>query len=159
MPETPDIIDAEVTVHSPAPLARVEPHGAITGLFALEGDELVDRAAKYAASLSKVLKQRNLIKRIGQNEYVEIGGWQTLGGMCKVYCSVEWTRPIDGGWEARAVCHDVNGNQLAAAEAQCSEGESKWRGRDSFQIRSMAQTRAQSKAYRTALGFIVELAG
>lgn len=172
MPENTDIIDADVREVDPripplqqsvnaANLAVVDRHPMVpTGLFAVEDpDEFIERASKAATALAKVLKARQLVKKIGQNEYVEIGGWQLLGGMVKVYCSTEWTRKTEDGWEARAVCHNAAGDELSSAEAQCSTKEQRWSGRDDFQVRSMAQTRAQSKAYRTALGFIVELAG
>ena len=41
----------------------------------------------------------------------------------------------------------------------CTRDEEKWKDKLDFELRSMAQTRAISKALRLPLGFIVELAG
>ena len=51
------------------------------------------------------------------------------------------------------------GMVIAAVEAMCSRNESTWAKRDDFSLRSMAQTRATSKALRGVLGFIVTMAG
>lgn len=64
-----------------------------------------------------------------------------------------------GGWEARVEAHTRTGDVVGAAEAECRWDEWAWRDRDSYALRSMAQTRATSKALRMPLGFIVELAG
>ena len=49
--------------------------------------------------------------------------------------------------------------KVGAAESMCSRSESKWKTSDDYAVRSMAQTRAVSKALRLPLGFIMELAG
>jgi hypothetical protein len=159
-PQTSEAVDAEFT-ERPQPLAVGQPSPlAEHGLFGTsDPQEYIDKATRVATVLAGVVRERRLCKKIGPKEFVEIGGWQLLGGMVKVYCSTEWTRKIENGWEARAVCTDIYGNQLSAGEAQCLTTEAKWRNRDDFQVRSMAQTRSQSKAYRAALGFIMELAG
>jgi hypothetical protein len=41
----------------------------------------------------------------------------------------------------------------------CLRSEALWKGRDEYAIRSMAQTRATSKALRQPLGFVIQLAG
>jgi hypothetical protein len=51
------------------------------------------------------------------------------------------------------------GQVVGAAEAECLRSERTWKGRDDYALRSMAQTRAVSKALRGPLGFVVTLAG
>ena len=62
-------------------------------------------------------------------------------------------------WEARVEVVRADGEVIAAGEAMCSRNESTWAKRDDFSLRSMAQTRATSKALRGVLGFIVTMAG
>jgi len=127
--------------------------------------EVVARATTIAGSLADVIKQRRLYKHIGESDHVFVEGWTLLGSMLGVFAEVEWSRPIQSetmdrsGWESRAVARTLAGRTVGAAESMCSRSESKWRGADDYAIRSMAQTRAVSKALRLPLGFIMELAG
>jgi hypothetical protein len=79
--------------------------------------------------------------------------------MLGVFPETEWTRQIEGGWEARVVAKTLNGQVVGAAEAMCTHSENTWRNRDEYALRSMAQTRAVSKALRLPLGFVMQLAG
>jgi len=64
------------------------------------------------------------------------------------------------GVKARAeVIHIATDTVIATAEAVCTKSEPGRGGHNYNQIGSMAQTRAGSKAYRNAIGYIVELAG
>jgi hypothetical protein len=73
---------------------------------------------------------------------------------------VERRFTVDGyDWEARVEVVKGDGTVIAAAEGMCSRKESTWAKRDDFSLRSMAQTRATSKALRGVLGFIVTMAG
>ena len=68
--------------------------------------------------------------------------------------------PVKGfSWEARVVAQRSDGAVIAAGEAMCSRNESTWATRQDFALRSMAQTRANSKALRAVLGWIVTMAG
>lgn len=120
---------------------------------------VVERATKVATVLADVIKQRHLSARIGNRDHIQIEGWTLLGSMLGVFGEVEWTRPVDRGWEARAVARTMAGATVGSAEAMCTRAERTWSNRDEYAIRSMAQTRALSKALRLPLGFIVELAG
>lgn len=121
--------------------------------------EIVARATSVATILSGVLKKQGLTKRISNKDYVQVEGWTLCGTMLGVYPVVEWTRPIEGGWEARVEARTRDGAVVGAAEAECLRSESRWKSADDYSIRSMAQTRAISKALRAPLGFIVALAG
>ena len=52
-----------------------------------------------------------------------------------------------------------DGREVGWGEGRCTRSESNWATRDDYQLSSMAQTRAQSKALRQPLGFVVSLAG
>jgi hypothetical protein len=79
--------------------------------------------------------------------------------MLGVFPVVEWTRPVADGWEARVEARTLAGQVVGAAEAECLRTEKQWKSRDDYALRSMAQTRAVSKALRGPLGFVVTLAG
>lgn len=126
--------------------------------------EVVERAAKVAKTLEQIVRQQRLVLRIGKGEHVKVEGWTTLGSMLGVFAVIEWTRPVmrddqQVGWEARAIANTKSGDVVGSAESQCLRDETLWSSRDDYALRSMAQTRAVSKALRIPLGFVMQLAG
>lgn len=121
--------------------------------------EIIRKATELADALSQVLKQKNLTTRIGQKDHVSVEGWTLCGTMLGVFPVVEWTRETENGWEARVEARTLAGQVVGAAEAECLRTENRWKSADDYAVRSMAQTRAISKALRAPLGFIVALAG
>jgi hypothetical protein len=120
---------------------------------------VVERATLVAKALADVIEQRNLYATISRRKHVVVEGWTLLGSMLGVFPVVEWTREHGDGWEARVIAVTRSGETVGAAEAMCSRSEAKWQSRDEYAIRSMAQTRATSKALRLPLGFVMTLAG
>jgi len=121
--------------------------------------EIIAMATRVADALSDVLKQKKLTTRIGQKDHVNVEGWTLCGTMLGVFPVVEWTRQLENGWEARVEARTRDGHVVGSAEAECRRTENRWKTADDYAIRSMAQTRAISKALRAPLGFIVVLAG
>jgi hypothetical protein len=67
---------------------------------------------------------------------------------------------VDGfSWEACVEIRTLAGVVVGRAEAMCSRTEEPWGQRDEFALRSMAETRAESRAYRRAVGWLVSIAG
>ena len=62
-------------------------------------------------------------------------------------------------YEARVEARTISGLVVGTAEATCSRKESKWAREDDFELKSMAQTRATSKALKAATGWLMVLAG
>lgn len=127
-------------------------------------DEVVQRASAVAKTLEQVVRSQGLVVQIGKGEHVKVEGWTFLGSMLGVFPVVTWTRPvmvddIKVGWEARVEARTRAGEVVGAAEAECLQEESLWKGRDDYARKSMAQTRAVSKALRQPLGFVMKLAG
>ena len=122
--------------------------------------QLSDARAK-AQLLAQIVEDRKLYAIIAGRKYLEVEAWQTIGVGYGITAIVEWTRPIpEGGWEARAIAQDGMGRIRAAAETECGRlGDSPWDERPNYQQRSMAQTRAVSKALRSCLSWVVVLAG
>lgn len=122
--------------------------------------EIVEKATRVADVLSDVLRKKKLVKKIGKGEHVLVEGWTLLGSMLGVFPVCVWTKPVGTrGWEARVEARTRDGSIVGAAEAECLRDERRWKTADDFAVRSMAQTRATSKALRQPLGFVVSLAG
>lgn len=151
-----DVIDADHT----AIAVIEEPRPAPVGLFGTNDPvEVIERAVRVADALKSVIRSKKLIANIQGKEFLTVEAWTTLGAMLGVFPFTEWTRPTENGWEARVVVRTREGIDIAAAEAQCTRDEKSWGKRDDYALRSMAQTRAVSKAMRLPLGFVATLAG
>lgn len=119
-----------------------------------------DAEARAAGRAPLIIPMKN--KKTGvTSEYITLPLWQTLGMMPRnaITSTTVWTRKLENGWEARAVARTLDGREVSAAESQCTRDEDRWKYSDENGIRSMAQTRALSKSLRSALGFLVVLAG
>lgn len=120
---------------------------------------VVARATEHANALAEVIQAKQLFKQIGAKNHVLVEAWTMLGSMLGVFPVVVWTRKLEDGWEARVEARTLKGNVVGAAEASCTRTENTWKNRDDYALRSMAQTRATSKALRGPLGFVIVLAG
>lgn len=129
-------------------------------LFGTDDPEgVIARASAVARPLAQVIRDRKLFKQISGRDHVLVEGWTLLGSMLGVFPVTAWCRPVEGGWEARVEARTLGGALVGGAEAQCTRSENTWRNREDFALRSMAQTRATSKALRMPLGFVMALAG
>ena len=141
------------------------PHEPALLLAARTPEELVKKATAMANVLQKVIADGNLFTMIGSKKHVQVEGWTTLGAMVGVFPIIEWTREIVGsdgdylGWEARCTAQRPDGAIIGAAEAECRTAEKRWGSAESYAVRSMAQTRATSKAMRLPLAWVMTLAG
>src|SRR6186713_737514 len=97
--------------------------------------EVVARASRVAASLKEVIKAQGLISKIQGKEYPRCEAWTLLGTMLGVFPVLVWSRPVEGGWEARVEARTRDGAIVGAAEAQCLKTERNWRDRDDFALR------------------------
>lgn len=120
---------------------------------------VIEAAAEMAKPLADIIKEQKLYADIRNRRHVRVEGWTLLGSMLGVFPVVCWSRPMEDGWEARVEARTRDGAVVGAAEAECLRSEPTWRDRDDYALRSMAQTRATSKALRLPLGFVIQLAG
>ena len=154
--------DAEVIDLEPdsAELVPYEPP-PVPNLFGADPELALQRMAELATPLADVIEAKKLYATISGRRHITAEGWTTLGGMLGVVPVVCWTRPNEtaDGYVARVEARTLDGRVVGAAESECSRAESKWRNRDPYAIRSMAQTRAIGRALRAPLGQIVVLAG
>jgi len=153
-----ETVEAEATEIVGNALELAQP--APVNLFRTEDPaEVIRRATSVATQLAQVIEAQELFKQIGKKKHVLVEGWTLLGTMLGVFPVCEWTRKTEDGWEARVEARTLAGAVVGAAEAECLRSESLWKNRDDYALRSMAQTRATSKALRQPLGFIVTLSG
>ena len=126
-------------------------------------DQAINEATLKAAKLKEIVEQANLYVTMGAGKkYLMVEAWQTIGVAYGLTARIDWSRQFAdrAGWEARATVIRTDGIEVAAAEAECgSTGDAPWNKRPEYQQRSMAQTRAISKALRSCLSWVVVLAG
>lgn len=155
---TETVIDAEVVEGTSTDLVAQPDHSAT--LFRTDDPvEVLTRATEVADALAPAIEQRKLFASISGKKHITVEGWTTLGAMLGVTPICVWTRKTDDGWEARVEARTLDGRTIGAAEAQCTRSEAMWANRDDYALRSMAQTRATSKALGSVLRFVVTLAG
>lgn len=156
--ETVKDIDAEFEEKASGTALVQQPQA--TSLFHTDDPvEVIERATRVANALYAVIEAKKLYTIIQGKKYVQVEGWQTVGAMLNLTTICEETRPIEGGWEAVVVVRDMRGQIIGRAENQCTTAERSKRSWEEYAIRSMAQTRATSKALRSILAWIMVLAG
>jgi hypothetical protein len=143
-----ELVRDPVPVHPPGSLWKSD-----------EPEDVVAQASRTATALADVILKQGLTTTINGRKHVHVEGWTLLGTMLGVFPVLVWTRKLDDGWEARVEARTLAGNVVGAAEAECLRTEKTWADRADYALRSMAQTRATSKALRQPLGFVITLAG
>src|SRR5205823_1005741 len=136
---------------SPVELEQFTPASPAT-LFGTDDPEAVlAKAGTAAKALVSVAKSQKLVAKIQNKDYPLVECWTLLGSMLGVFPVVTETHKLTtdgGGWEAYVEARTRNGEIVGGAWAQCTRSEKQWANRDDYAIRSMALTRATSKALR-----------
>lgn len=165
MAETTEIIDVEeVEEVLPATVPQV---GQVSIYRSQDPEKQLAEARARAAVLVDVVKEQGLAQSFGggRKPHVQVEGWTFLASQFGLIPDIEWTRELEDGWEARAqLIRLADGAVISHAEGECRRSEEKggkhrWKSANSYEIRSMAQTRATSKVCRNALSSIMVLAG
>ena len=129
-------------------------------------DPTVDMAngTQAANALVKLVDKAGLAKSFGgEKKHLFYEAWMALGrfyGFTVRTGEAELVE-IDGvkGFKSKAHVLDENGTEIGGAEAYCMRDEPNWKTKPMFQLASMSQTRAGSKAFRNLLAFVPALAG
>jgi hypothetical protein len=127
--------------------------------------EQMEAAADMAKMLKDLVKQAGLSRKLGgTKEHLEFEAWQTIARWFHCTPSTEWTKPIMAGeqivgWEARVNVIDADGRVIGSSEGMCMADEKNWKGKPSYALRSMAQTRTAGKALRSLFAHVAVLAG
>lgn len=150
-----EVVEAEFVDE---PGTELEPVAAPSNLFRSNNPvEVLTRARETADAFKPIVAAHSTT--IQGRQHVNVEGWLVLGAMLGVTPVCEWTHKLEDGWEARVEARTLDGRVVGAAEAECLRTESTWKSRDDYALRSMAQTRATSKALASVLRFVATLAG
>lgn len=125
---------------------------------------ILDEAQIAAKALKDVISKKEKPVKFNGEQYLEFEDWQTIAKFYGLVCSTLEPEEImvDGvvGAKAKAQVVDVKtGQVIGQAAAWCLRDEPNWRNKPLYQLGSMAQTRAGSKALRNLLSWVVVLAG
>lgn len=145
---TGEIIDAEVT----------------DLVVARPPNKVLEQAREVALALKDRIDNKPKAVKFNGETYLEFEDWQVLGNFYGITAKIIETKYVEygavKGFEARAVAVKVgSGQEISGAEALCLNDEPNWAIKPLFQLKSMAQTRACSKALRNVLAWVVVLAG
>ncbi len=171
---------------TPADISTQEPLSMVR--MTRKPEAVLAEAEQAAKALVAVVREKNWSLTIGESEHLRVEAWQTCGNFFGITAKITETKPITlgdaKGFEAHAVAiHAATGRVLSAGRMICMNDEDNWNtrpkydwrdkkgggGREKYkvgdvpvpmyQLMSMAQTRAVSKALRNVLSWIVVLAG
>ena len=130
-------------------------------------EELLEAAAAIATPLRKFIEAKGLAVHLrGKTNppFVTAEGWTTLlamlGVMPQEVSVVEENTDAGSKFIAKVeLVRMSDGQVITRGSAECSSDEPNWGTRPSFQLRSMAITRAVGKAARMGFSWIMTLAG
>ena len=130
-------------------------------LHASRPKEFGAAATEVANALAEIIESRKLYSTIQGRRYVRVEGWVTLAAMLGCLPrEVSVVKHDDGGYTATVeLARMSDGAILTRASAECGMDEKTWASRDAYARRSMAITRATSKACRIAYSWAIVLAG
>ena len=143
---------------------KVYPLEAVSTFPLREPEAIIAEASKRAKALKDMVLKTKTSIMIGNQEHLNIEAWTTIADFysCKVQAGDAQPLEVFGvkGFKAHAnVVHIKSGTIVSSAEAFCLQDEEIWGEKPLFQLASMAQTRAASKACSLAFRWVVVLAG
>lgn len=113
------------------------------------------RASTNAATLCGEIVKATAMSIQGR-KYVRVEGWQAIAIAHGCVVSARDVERIEGGLRAIGeVRRMADGNLIATAEGFLGDDEPMWQKRPMFARRAMVQTRAMSRACRTAFAHVV----
>lgn len=127
-------------------------------------EKATDDARIAAVYLKKLLDNKRKKVIINGKRHIEFEDWIALGNYYGIDVKTGEAEPIEifgvKGAKAKAeVIRIDDGTKIGGAEAYCLTDEKNWRNKPFFQLASMAQTRAGSKALSNVLRWVVALEG
>lgn len=118
-----------------------------------------------AKELMRVVKEVGLSRKFGGDRpHLYAEAWQILGrfsgyhGICDEPVEIYEDGKLTG-FKAQAHVYNQDNMEVSRATSYCMRDEGNWKNKPMFQLASMAQTRALSKAYRLDLGWVAVMAG
>lgn len=123
--------------------------------------DMVSEATKMANVLKDVIDKQKLFVDLNGNKHVKAEGWSTLGTMLAILPKEDRVvKDKDGNFEAYvSLINNRTGHTVGGGSGYVGVDEKNWKNKPEYARRSMAITRATSKAYKTSFSWIIALAG
>jgi hypothetical protein len=130
-----------------------------TKLAVIDSDpaEVVARGNNTAKACKAIILQNTM--QLQGKRWVKAEGWQALAAACGYSPRIDVVEELANG-DIRAMCSLIrlsDGEVVASAEGYIGTDETMWKSRPRYAKRAMAQTRATSRACRSALAWIIPL--
>ena len=127
----------------------------------LPANEMLTEAKKIAVPLADIVEKQGLYSNINGNNHVKCEGWSTLGSMLGITAKEKSVSELDDGsfLAEMELVNMRNGIVIGSGSGYCGMDEKSWKSKPKYARRSMAITRATSKAYKTNFSWIFALAG
>jgi hypothetical protein len=143
----------DLTVASSAP-------AALSTVLGVKPKDMMAYALEISDTLTSVLRDRGMTQKFGQGEHVKSEGWQLAGSLLGFTTEEKSVvERADGTYEAVVELRTKDGRVVATASHICGTDEPNWKGKARYARRSMAVTRAISRAYVQNFRWIIKLAG
>lgn len=122
------------------------------------------KTLQLASELSKFIKERNLTSNIKGKDFVQVEGWQFAGSQLGIVPILKELTDLSNDKEykyrATVELRRISDDRLVGMGiAYCSNKEAIKRNFEEYAIASMAQTRAEGKAFRMLLSWLMKAAG
>lgn len=119
---------------------------------------------KFSNDLKQIIVDNKLYTPVKGKNFVNVEGWQIAGAFVGITPIVTNVENLSEGdcYKYRAEVKLVqygSDTPIGYGVAICTNKEANKRNFDEYAVCSMAQTRAISKAYRLAIGYLMKLAG
>ena len=119
---------------------------------------------KFSNDLKQIIVDNKLYTPVKGKNFVNVEGWQIAGAFVGITPIVTKVENLSDGdcYKYRAEVKLVqygSDTPIGYGVAICTNREANKRNFDEYAVCSMAQTRAISKAYRLAIGYLMKLAG
>jgi hypothetical protein len=142
----------------------------IEGATSLSPAEHVIQVRDRAKAVYSIIMDAGAYREFEEGKkYLQVEAWQVIGSFDNVHAQTDWVRPVehDGevvAYEARVnLISTVDGSIRGGAQMSCGIDEFVTRGKQGWgkttAAESMAQTRAESKAFRMCYSAVALLAG
>jgi hypothetical protein len=115
---------------------------------------------RQATDVAKLCKDivTNTAQNIQGRRYVRVEGWQSIANAFGCVASAKDVERTETGFRAIGQVRKMDtGAVIAEAEGFVGDDERTWSKRDEYAKRAMAQTRAISRACRSAFAFVVTM--
>jgi hypothetical protein len=122
------------------------------------------QAIEVATVLQKFVKEKNLTSNIKGKNYPQVEAWQFAGSQLGLYPELASVQDLSNEKEIKysswvEVKRISDGKVMSKGFAVCSNKEQSKKFFDEYAICSMAQTRAEGKAFRMLLSWLMKAAG